>query len=204
MPKALRSGDVFVNCPFDDGYKPIFEAIGFAVHDIGFVARCALEEDDASEQRFSKIERIIEQCRFGIHDLSAVELDRATCLPHFNMPFELGVFLGCKRFGGDAQRQKVTLILDADRYRYRTFISDLSASTSTHGGRPEQAIREVRNWLAVDSRRKLIPGGTQVVGRYERFRAELPSLCAEASLNPTDLTFRDLSDIIATWLKTSR
>jgi hypothetical protein len=56
---------------------------------------CALEDDDAGEFRLSKIERIIEECKFGIHDLSAVALDVATGLPRFNMPLELGLFLGC-------------------------------------------------------------------------------------------------------------
>ena len=37
---------VFVNCPFDKGYKPIFDAIMFAVTDLGFFARSAKEEDD--------------------------------------------------------------------------------------------------------------------------------------------------------------
>lgn len=63
------------------------------MYDLGFVARCALEEDDAGEFRLSKIERIIEECRFGINDLSAVALDVVTGLPRFNMPLELGLFL---------------------------------------------------------------------------------------------------------------
>lgn len=28
--------DVFINCPFDDDYKPLFDAVVFAVHDCGF------------------------------------------------------------------------------------------------------------------------------------------------------------------------
>jgi len=35
--------------------KPIFDAIVFAIYDLGFVARCALAEDDSGEPRFSKI-----------------------------------------------------------------------------------------------------------------------------------------------------
>lgn len=92
MPTRLRSKDVFINCPFDTGYRPILTAIVFAIHDLGFVARSALERDDGGEVRLSKIEGIIEQCKFGIHDLSAVELDTSTHLPRFNMPLELGLF----------------------------------------------------------------------------------------------------------------
>ncbi len=77
-----------------------------AIYDLGFVARCALEDDDGGEIRLSKIERIIEECRFGIHDLSAVALDAGTNLPRFNMPLELGLFLGCKQFGATRSERR--------------------------------------------------------------------------------------------------
>ena len=66
----LRRNHVFINCPFDSVYKPIFDAIVFAIYDLGFVARSALEIDDGTEFRLAKIERIIEECRYGIHDIS--------------------------------------------------------------------------------------------------------------------------------------
>jgi len=31
--------NVFINCPFDAAYAPIFEAVVFAVYDAGFYAR---------------------------------------------------------------------------------------------------------------------------------------------------------------------
>jgi hypothetical protein len=111
----LKSNHVFLNCPFDERYRPIFNAIIFAVSDLGFIARCSLEEDDAGDSRLSKIERMIEECRFGINDLSAVTLDAVTNLPRFNMPLELGLFLGCRRFGSPNQSKKRTLILDSEQ-----------------------------------------------------------------------------------------
>lgn len=54
---------VFINCPFDDQYKPLFHAIVFAVFHCGYVARCALELIDTGEVRIDKIVRIIGQCR---------------------------------------------------------------------------------------------------------------------------------------------
>lgn len=126
MTSRIRSTHVFINCPFDSGYQPIFRAIVFAVYDLGFVARCALEDDDSGEVRLVKIHRMIEECRFGINDLSTVTLDTVTGLPRFNMPLELGLFLGCKRFGPESQSRKRTLILDSEQYRYRQFISDIA------------------------------------------------------------------------------
>src|SRR5437764_6982536 len=99
MPAADYDLNVFVNCPFDDSYRAIFEALIFAIHDCGYIARCALEVSDASEVRIEKIAKIIAACRFGIHDISRTDLDNTTALPRFNMPLELGIFLGAKRFG---------------------------------------------------------------------------------------------------------
>ena len=42
MPAAEYDRNVFINCPFDNAYAPIFEAIVFAVHDAGFRLRLAL------------------------------------------------------------------------------------------------------------------------------------------------------------------
>jgi hypothetical protein len=48
---------VFINCPFDDDYRPVFDAIIFAVGVLGFRVRCAQEVDDSGEVRLAKIER---------------------------------------------------------------------------------------------------------------------------------------------------
>src|SRR5207244_972943 len=117
---------VFINCPFDDAYRPLLEAVVFAVHDCGYVARSSLEVTDASQVRIEKITAIIEACRLGIHDISRTEIDPQTQLPRFNMPLELGLFLGAKRFGTGKHKAKTCLILDVERYRYQKFISDIA------------------------------------------------------------------------------
>lgn len=110
MPEGTGPGSdfetsVFANCPFDDAYKPMFEAIVFAVFDCGYRPRSALEAYDAGEVRIEKIAALVRNCRLGVHDISRTELNAAG-LPRFNMPFELGLFLGAKRFGNPVQRRK--------------------------------------------------------------------------------------------------
>jgi hypothetical protein len=117
---------VFINCPFDERYRPIFFALVFSVHDAGFFARSALEADNAGEVRIHKIARIIRDCRHGIHDLSRTELEPEISLPRFNMPLELGMFLGAQMIGSGEQQLKNALILDTEKYRYREFCSDIS------------------------------------------------------------------------------
>jgi hypothetical protein len=201
----IRSTDVFINCPFDSSYKPIFDAIVFAIYDLGFVAQCALAIDDGSANRLDRILDLIERSRYGVHDISSVAIDAATGLPRFNMPMELGLFLGCKRFGTGAQRQKGCLILDVEKYRYRNFLSDIAGQDiHAHGGKPEKAIAEVRDWLSSASKRKGLPGGQAIADRYAKFRAELPGLCASLRRQEDGLTFSDLSEMISLWLQANR
>jgi hypothetical protein len=199
----VRSKDVFINCPFDSSYRPIFNAIVFAVCELGFRARCALEIDDAGDTRLDKITRIIGECKYGIHDISATELNPAIHLPRFNMPLELGLFLGCKRYGSPSQRSKSLLILDREPYRYRNFISDVSGQDiHAHGADPNRAIIEVRNWLA--SKGGILPGGTTIQKHYARFVTMLPAMCQALALDSDELTFTDLSWVINRWLISTR
>ena len=84
-----------------------------------------------------------------------------TNLPRFNMPLELGLFLGAKRFGRAEQRLKTCLILDIERYRYQKFISDIAGQDiAAHNGEVGKAIGCVRDWLSnAMSKAIRIPGG---------------------------------------------
>lgn len=139
---------VFINAPFDRKYKRLFDALVFAVHDCGFIARCSMEEGDSSNVRVQTIARIIDGCRFGIHDLSRTTLDSKHRLPRFNMPLELGIFLGAKRYVNAKQRRKSCLVLERDPYRYQIFCSDIGGQDIwPHGNKVEDVIAGVRDWL---------------------------------------------------------
>ena len=202
--KASRYNDnVFLNCPFDSAYKQLFDAMVFAVYDCGFVARCALEEGDASQVRIDKIYNIIAACRYGIHDISRTELDETSGLPRFNMPLELGIFLGAKRFGINKQKKKNCLILDKEKYRYQQFISDIAGQdVPVHNNDPEEIVTVVRNWLLDASERKTIPSGSKIWGRYQEFMEDLPQLAQAFQLEVEELIFNDYTFILVEWLTT--
>jgi len=203
MAAALYDYNVFINCPFDVAYRPLFEALVFAVHDCSYIARCSLEVDDASEARIEKIVKIIRDCKFGIHDISRTDPDVETGLPRFNMPLELGIFLGAKRFGNAVQKKKVCLILDIERYRFQQFISDIAGQDpSAHAGDAEKAIRIVRDWLSNNTPASIrIPGGKLIVSRYDLFRRDLPAMCERLHLNVDELTFNNYVVQVEEWLK---
>lgn len=193
--------DVFLNCPFDDAYRGLFEAIVFAVFDCGFRPRCAMEMDDSGEVRIEKLLRIIEACQFGVHDLSRTELDAGTRLPRFNMPFELGLFPSAKRFGSRRQKLKRCLILDRERYRYQRFISDIAGQDiRSHRSSASEAIRVVRDRLDNHSSRKTTPSGSIIHARYQVFRRAIPELCRKIGRDRGQLTYKDYSDLVSRWL----
>lgn len=205
MKSARYNDNVFLNCPFDSAYKQLFDAMVFTVHDCGFIPRCALEEEDASQVRIDKIYNIISDCRYGIHDISRTELDRTSDLPRFNMPLELGVFLGAKQFGIDEQKRKNCLILDKEQYRYQQFISDIAGQDiQAHNNNPEEIVTVVRNWLRTASKRQTIPSGSIIWARYQEFMEDLPQLAQEHQLKVNELIFNDYTLVITRWLRTRR
>jgi hypothetical protein len=195
---------VFINCPFDDDYRPLFQALVFTTYAAGLRPRCALEVSDASEVRLEKILRIIDECRFGIHDVSRTELDAASQLPRFNMPLELGLFLGCKRFGTAHHKRKSCLVLDRDRYRYQKYISDIAGQDpEAHGNSPEQVIRCVRDWLRTETKDADIPGSGHFVSRFQLFQTGHQEICQRLHLNPGQLTYPDFTHVVTSWLTES-
>lgn len=199
--KATYAASVFINCPFDPGYRPMLFAATFAILDCGYQPRCAQEEEDGGIVRVEKIKRMIQDCKFGLHDISETA-PGANGLPRFNMPFELGLFLGARQFGDSGQKGKVTLIVDREPHRYQAFLSDIAGQDiRSHDGNAETLITVVRNWLSTATKRKTIPGAAAIRQRYYDFTAQLPELCAELQLQPDDLLFNEFTLITASWLR---
>lgn len=203
MPKKTisHSLNVFINCPFDPGYSKLFNAIVFAVQLSGFVPRCSKEADNAGSTRLHKIQDIVAECKYSIHDLSRTEPGLYN-LPRFNMPLELGIDLGAKRYGSHRQKHKSLLILDKRPYRYQRFISDINGQDIWgHSDRPKQAILRVRNWLSTETGSATIPGGEYIHRRYLAFKRDLPKLCEPFRFDVNDLTFGNYTHLVRIWLE---
>lgn len=194
---------VFVNCPFDFDYQPIQLSLFFAILACGYRPRSALEIIDSGQPRLAKILDLIEQCDFSIHDICRTELNHHG-LPRFNMPFELGLAIGCNRYGRSRDRQSKMLVLDRDPHRFRVFLSDLSGhDPESHEANPEKAIARVRDWLSMHRRKhQPLAGAAFLIDNYRTFMADLPFLCRESRLDVRDLRFHDQVYLIDRWLKT--
>jgi hypothetical protein len=172
------------------------------VLDCGYDPRCALEVYDSGQVRIEKIVRLIEGCRFGIHDISRTEPDPASGLPRFNMPLELGLFLGAQRFGTGRQRRKGCLILDREPYRYQRFISDIAGQDiAAHDGDVGRLMGRVRDWLGTAAGGTPLPGGKAIAERFAAFTADLPGLAAALRLTVEELTFGNYVTMASEWLR---
>jgi hypothetical protein len=195
---------VFINCPFDSAYEPLFRGLIFAVRHMKLVPKSALEPRDAGQPRFDRIVELIENCKYSIHDLSRTEIDPNHGLPRFNVPFELGLDLGCKRYGKSLHQRKTALILDIDSHRYRTFISDIAGlDIEGHHGNISTAITVVRNWLGQTSKTLPVkpPSGAMIYARYQAFQLDLPGTCDDLNWDVDNLPFADFSWTAYDWIK---
>ena len=191
--------DVFINCPFDAEYRPTFQALVFTLFACTFRPRSALEAQDGGQTRIEKLFNIIGACRYGIHDISRTELDAVNNLPRFNMPLELGIFLGAKHFG-PGHKEKRALILDVERYRFQKFISDLAGmDIEAHEGKPDRAIEKTRNWLANVSRR-VLPSAAKLVRLHGQFLADLEAKADKLEFPRDDIPYADFENLVAGWL----
>jgi hypothetical protein len=142
---------VFVNCPFDDEYRPLLCPLLFVIAYVGFKPRIALEELDSATPRIQRIIELIRSCRYAVHDLSRLQARKKGEFYRLNMPLELGIDVGCKVFGGRLHASKRCLVLEEQRHRYQAAISDLSGSDiAVHNASPEILVTEVRIGLATE------------------------------------------------------
>lgn len=197
---------VFINCPFDEDYAACFRAILFTLIVSGYAPRCALEDNDGANLRADKLCKLIEQSDRSIHDLSRIEVGPEG-FPRFNMPFELGLMMGAKRFGGRRQRTKTALIMVAARYNMPRYLSDLAGNDpETHGADPNAVIQIVRDHLHTDPTGKVLPGAAYYRALFEEFQNDLPALAARVPFTADEIhpfrAYRNYREMLARFAET--
>lgn len=61
-------------------------------------------------------------------------------------------------------------------------------------------IERVATWLRDELRDPAIPGGRAIATESERFRADVPAICALKRLHPEEITFKDFRAMAAEWI----
>jgi hypothetical protein len=195
--------NVFINCPFDDLYLPLLRPLLFCVLDLGLEPHLALQRLDSGEARIERIISLIEGSKFAIHDLSRLKAETVGEYYRMNMPFELGLDVGCRRFKGGQWADKRCLILETERYRYQAAISDLSNSDiAVHGNHPAEVVTQVRNWLNSHAGLRA-PGPSRIWGRFNDFMAANYDTLTARGFSDRDIQLLPIDELITcmwTWL----
>lgn len=173
MPDPNFEKNVFINCPFDEDYRQLLLSILFTVKYLGFFPRLTLEKADAGTTRISLILELIDASKFGIHDLSRILATKKDEPARMNMPFELGMDFGCKKFRDQPWSEKRILILEKERYRYQAALSDLSGSDiKNHDDEPIKVTKAVRDWFITEEL-GTGPSHTKIWYAFNDFSADL-------------------------------
>jgi hypothetical protein len=197
--------NVFVNVPFDDDYALLFDALIFAITACGYRVTCALEDNDSGDIRLDKLVQLIRASPRSIHDLSRIELGRND-LPRFNMPFELGMALGAKRFGNRSHQGNKIKIMVAEPYKLPAYLSDLGGNDpDAHHANPGTLIRIVRNFLDASPAGEPLPGPAKLIETFALFADALPALAKEIDHRPHEIggfkSYRTFLWCVAEFLK---
>ena len=195
---------VFINCPFDKDYDPILQAILFTIIYLGFQPRTARERSNAAENRLEKIRELIEASKFSIHDLSRCQASKKGEPYRLNMPFELGIDYGCRQYGGGRFAQKQILILEERPYRYQATLSDIAGcDIEVHGGKFENAVRRVRNWLVTEAGAPNRPP-SRILDKYVDFQGWHYDRQLAAGFSDEDIQdypTKELMDAMTLWVE---
>ncbi|MDE3000639.1 MAG: hypothetical protein OXU79_16325 [Gemmatimonadota bacterium] len=163
--------NVFINCPFDDDYTQLLRPLLFSAVRAGLTVRIASETFDSGVARINRICKLIRESKYSVHDLSRLRASFKGEIHRMNMPFELGLDIGCRVFSRGIQSQKRCLILETEQYEYQKALSDLSNSDiKRHLNKPEEVVRQVRNWFVEVEVGKL-PSATVMWKEFNAFTA---------------------------------
>jgi|SRR5690554_251752 len=178
--------NIFINCPFDKDYFPLLKPLLYVIKRIGFNPRISLERSDSGEVRLHKIQELIESSKYSIHDLSRSKAKKVGEYFRQNMPFELGLDLGCKNYKKGNKNKKI-LILEEEKYSVQKALSDLSfADCKCHEGKSIELIYAIRDWFA-ENGIKDVPSGSALWDDYNTFYADLYVEKLKIGFKPKDI-----------------
>lgn len=164
---------VFLNIPYDAKFERLYLAYIVGLISLDLVPKVTLGIP-SGQRRLTRILRLVAGCRYSVHDLSRVELDRnKPCTPRFNMPFELGV---CVTWAELNPSQHMWFVLETQERRALKSLSDLNGTdVHIHDGRIEGVMRELCNAFTARGRRPTVP---EMMEMYRTLRQRVPEILA--------------------------
>jgi hypothetical protein len=161
---------VFLNLPYDEKFQILFLGYIAGVSAFGMLPRATLEIP-GGERRLERIRGLIAQCRYSVHDLSRVQLDRRVpATPRFNMPFELGLAVAHAK----QNSQHTFYVFEEMKYRLSKSLSDLDGTdVYIHGATLNGLFGQLADAFVRADRQ---PSVSQMWTIYRKIRVWLPEV----------------------------
>ncbi|MDT5157106.1 MAG: hypothetical protein QOH51_1463 [Acidobacteriota bacterium] len=197
--------NVFINCPFDPEYYSLLRPLLFTIIYLGFNPKIALEGSDSGEQRIDKICELIKKSKYSIHDLSRLKSKKKGEFYRLNMPFELGIDYGCRRFASNFLKGKKFLILERGAFDYKKALSDISGvDIQNHNNQPAKIVQATRNWFVETVSLKGIAGPTAIWYKFNDFASDFYTRRQAEGFSDEDLNMmpiREYINFIRNWIR---
>jgi hypothetical protein len=199
--------NVFINCPFDTRYYPLLRPLLFTIAYLDFNPRIALETSDSGQTRIEKICDLVRTSKYSIHDLSRLKATKKGEFYRLNMPFELGIDYGCRRFATNWLRNKRCLILEEGAHDYRRALSDISGlDIKNHANDPIKLVQAIRNWFVETVGLKDIDGPTAMWYRFNDFTSDFNARRLAEGFSKDDLNIMPIPEylrFIKKWIRSN-
>ena len=171
----ITENAVFLNIPYDQRFRSLYLAYIAGLVHLGFLPRVTLGLPSGA-RRLDKISALIESCRYSIHDLSRVGIDRNPpfATPRFNMPFELGLAVAWERAN---PTRHTWFVFEEKNYRIQKSLSDINGTDpQIHGGIVSGVLRELSN---IFRRTRDQPALPELTSTYHTISRRLPRILAD-------------------------
>ena len=171
MRKQRTRTEVFLNIPYDAKFENLYLSYICAICAFGMIPRVTLEIPGGA-RRLDRIFSLIQSCKYSVHDLSRVQLERThPRTPRFNMPFELGLAVAWEKMRPGLH---IWFVMEAVNYRLAKSLSDLSGTDAyVHGGTIGGVFRELGNAFV---RLGMQPSVPQMRGIYREVKGKIPTI----------------------------
>jgi hypothetical protein len=175
----VRPNAVFLNIPYDERFRRLYLAYIVGLTQLGLQPHATLGIP-GGDRRLDRILALIQSCRYSIHDLSRVEMDRTPpSTPRFNMPCELGLTITWQILNPG---RHTWFVFESRHRRLQKSLSDLDGSDpNIHGGTVEGVMRELCN--AFVRRRGVAPSVPEMLRTYRRLVRQLDDVLTNAGTN---------------------
>jgi hypothetical protein len=178
---SVTQNAVFLNIPYDQRFRALYLAYIAGLVHLGLEPRVTLGLPSGT-RRLDKIVALVQSCRYSIHDVSRVGLDRNPpfATPRFNMPFELGLAVAWERSN---PAKHTWFVFEEKSFRIQKSLSDLNGTDpQIHSGQVSGVLRELRNIFRRTRNQPSVPEMTSTYNAISRRSGAILAAAGATSL----------------------